>query len=149
MGNDGGSIPRRRELVKTKKREEKIEAYAVAKAKANFCALTEEPLREPIMVCRLGHLYNKEDLLKRLLEKSMPHNLRHIRRLKDVREAKAQTKENSDHTITIVCPVSAIEFNGFNRFIMAWPCGCVMSEEAAQELKLEDKCLQCGIDINK
>lgn len=87
--------------------------------------------------------------MKRLLEKTMPHEYRHIKKLKDFNEAKVQTKDNPDGTKNIICPVSQIEFHGFNRFVMVWTCGCVISEEAIKELKMSDKCLSCGTDIDK
>ena len=49
MGNDGGSFARRREVVKTKKKEERKEQYALAKAKASYCAISKEPLNPPIL----------------------------------------------------------------------------------------------------
>ena len=36
MGNDGGSIPKRREVVREKHREERKENYEIAKAKARL-----------------------------------------------------------------------------------------------------------------
>ena len=86
MGNDGGSIPKRREVVKVKHREERKENFEIAKAKSRLCALGKEPLRGPIVACRLGLLYNKEDVVKRLIEKTMPKAFRHIRKLRDVKD---------------------------------------------------------------
>jgi hypothetical protein len=60
----------------------------MAKLKASYCAISKEPLKPPIVVCKLGNLYNKEELLKRLVEKTMPHSFRHIKKLKDIKEAK-------------------------------------------------------------
>jgi len=150
MGNDGGSIPHRREVVKTKKKEERIETHALAKDKATTCALTKEPLQQPIVVCRLGNLYNKEAIIKRLLEKTMPVAFRHIQKLKDIKEAKVELKDNEvdgDGTKIILCPITQMEYNGFHKFIMPWSCGCIMSEEAAKELKMDDKCIVCSTPI--
>lgn len=41
MGNDGGSIPYRRDLVKNKPKEEKNDDKALAKALWLFCALSK------------------------------------------------------------------------------------------------------------
>ncbi len=92
MGNDGGSIPRRREVVKSKKREVKAETHEVARAKARLCALTKEPLGgKHVVVCRLGLLYNKEEVIKKMIEKAMPKVFRHIRKIsKDVKDVKAE-----------------------------------------------------------
>lgn len=106
MGNDGGSMSHRAEMVKQKKRELKKEKYAAAKAKASHCALSKETLREPIAVCRMGLLYNKEQIIKRLIEKTMPDGFRHIKKLKDIKEPKVEFKENADGTKSIFCPLS-------------------------------------------
>jgi hypothetical protein len=149
MGNDGGSIPKRREVVKSKKREERKESYELAKAKSRLCALTKDPLGTKIVVCRLGLLYKKEEVIKRMLEKNMPKAFRHIRKLRDIKDVKAEVREEEDGTHTIVCPVSQIEYNGFNNFLAIWSCGCLISEEAAKELKIKDSCIHCGTKIEK
>jgi hypothetical protein len=78
MGNDGGSFSQRTEMVKTKKREERKENFEMAKAKSRLCTLSKDHLKEPIVADRLGLLYNKEEIIKKLIEKSMPHAFRHI-----------------------------------------------------------------------
>lgn len=88
MGNDGGSIPHRAEMVKTKKKEEYKDNFEIARAKSRLCSMSKEPLRKPIAVCRMGLLYNKEEVVKRLIEKSIPRAFRHIKKLKDIKEAK-------------------------------------------------------------
>ena len=50
---------------------------------------------------------------------------------------------------TIVCPITQNEYNGFNKFLMVWTCGCVLSEVAVNELKMTDKCLVCGTEATK
>lgn len=149
MGNDGGSIPKRSEVVKKKKREERKENYEIAKAKSRLCAISKEPLKEPIAVCRLGLLYNKEEVIKKLIEKTMPKAFRHLRKLKDMKEIKAEFKEQEDGTRVIVCPVSKRELNGFHPFMAVWACGCIISDEAAKELKLDEACINCGTKIDK
>lgn len=81
MGNDGGSIPKRSEVVKQKKNTVEVDKSAKAVAKSTLCSISKEPLRSPIVVCKRGLLYNKEQLIKRLLEKTMPYEFRHIRKL--------------------------------------------------------------------
>lgn len=48
MGCDGGTIPRRDELVKTKKKPEEKDKEADLAAKWQICALTSSRLRPPI-----------------------------------------------------------------------------------------------------
>ena len=39
--------------------------------------------------------------------------------------------------------------NGFHPFLAVWACGCVISDEAARELKMSDQCVHCGTKIEK
>ena len=70
-----------------------MENYEIAKAKSRLCAISKDPLREPISMCRLGLLYNKEEVIKHLIEKNMPKAFRHIKKLKDIKELKAEFKD--------------------------------------------------------
>lgn len=54
MGGDGGSIPRRVELVRSKQKKENVGKVAVDAAKWKHCALSQQPLRQPIVACQLG-----------------------------------------------------------------------------------------------
>lgn len=58
MGGDGGSIPRREELVRSKQKPQRAERRVVNAALWRHCALTQDPLRPPIVSCRLGR-YNR------------------------------------------------------------------------------------------
>ncbi len=80
----------------------------MAKAKSKLCALTKDALgRQHVVVCRLGLLYNKEEVIKKMIEKNMPKAFRHIRKIsRDVKEVKAQFKEQDDGSNIIVCPIS-------------------------------------------
>jgi hypothetical protein len=121
MGNDGGSIPHRAEVVKNKKKEERKDQFEMARAKSRMCSISKDKLREPLVVCKMGLLYNKEEIIKRLIEKNIPNAFRHIKKLKDVKEGKVSSRkvENED-TIVIYCSISQIEFNGFHKFLMNW-----------------------------
>jgi hypothetical protein len=68
----------------------------MAKVKSRLCVLSKEPLQSPIVACRLGFLYNKENLIKRLIEKTMPKAFRHIKKLKDIKDAKIEVKETEE-----------------------------------------------------
>jgi Rtf2 RING-finger len=48
------------------------------------CTLTKEPLKMPLVICRRGLIYNKESLIKQMIEKTMPHEFRHIRKLSNL-----------------------------------------------------------------
>jgi len=57
--------------------------------------MSKEPLRKPVVVCKRGLLYNKEHLIKRLLEKNIPREFRHISKLS------RDTCQVSESSITI------------------------------------------------
>ena len=96
MGNDGGSIPKRSEVVKQKRNKVNVDKQAKNFAKSSLCAMSKEPLRAPVMACKRGLLYNKEHLIKRLLEKNVPREFRHITKLrKDVCQVSASSFQSS------------------------------------------------------
>ncbi|CAH1772514.1 unnamed protein product [Owenia fusiformis] len=162
MGCDGGTIPTRDELVKLKKKPEKKDKEAELAAKWKHCAITQEPLRSPIVACELGRLYNKESVLEYLLDKTKfesAANFSHIRGLKDVKALnlsdnpafKKLDNEKGDayidtNTSRYICPVVGIEMNGKHKFCFVWSCGCVVSERAIKEIK-ENVCHKCGAAV--
>ena len=84
MGNDGGSIPKREELVKLKKRKERVERDEQNRNKWGLCAFSKQPLVAPIVACKLGYLYNKTAILEALLEGNLPSEFSHIKKAKRV-----------------------------------------------------------------
>jgi hypothetical protein len=54
MGADGGTIPKRCELVRKKKKVEKVDKVVTNAAKWKTCQLSNEPLRKPVIACRFG-----------------------------------------------------------------------------------------------
>ena len=68
MGADGGTIPTRCELVKTRQKPEQKDKDSVRIYKWQYCNLTQQPLVRPIVACELGKLYNKEAIIEKLLE---------------------------------------------------------------------------------
>ncbi|CAO1629810.1 unnamed protein product [Parajaminaea phylloscopi] len=94
MGNDGGSIARRGELVKVKRNDAGVKGGQVNKRiQWTTCRLSGKPLREPVVADALGRLYNKEALVSYLIERKVNEAkgqsdgdaaMSHIRGLKDV-----------------------------------------------------------------
>lgn len=87
MGGDGGVKATQRRFIRgtrdgeTKKTDsESIRSRQRLRSK--LCKLTDMPLAHPIVACEMGNLYNKEDILTALLEKTLPPQLSHIRGLK-------------------------------------------------------------------
>ncbi|XP_008319341.1 replication termination factor 2 [Cynoglossus semilaevis] len=161
MGCDGGTIPKRHELVKGPKKVEQVDKNAELAAKWKYCALSQEKLRRPIVSCDLGRLYNKDAIIEYLLDKTAerPNTeaVVHIRALKDIKElnltdnpewegerrnAKGDRYEDI-HCGMFICPVVGLEMNGKHRFCYLQTCGCVFSERALKEVKTEI-CHKCG-----
>ncbi|KKY13276.1 hypothetical protein UCDDS831_g09153 [Diplodia seriata] len=72
MGNDGGSIPTRRELVKSAARNPSTTELKAAAAEASqhrwtTCPLSDKPLARPVVSDALGRLYNKDAVIEHLL----------------------------------------------------------------------------------
>lgn len=160
MGCDGGTIPKRDEMVRLKKKPEKVDKNFELNAKWFHCAITQDPLRAPIVSCELGNLYNKESLLEYLLDKDSATTdvAKHIRSLKDTKELQLSENPSFDQqkskeekadsyqdfqACRYVCPVVGIEMNGRYKFCFLWKCGCVFSERALKEVK-SSVCHKCA-----
>jgi len=150
MGCDGGSIPRRDELVKLKKKEEKADPAEVERIRWSSCAISKEPLKDPIVTCELGFLYNKDAVIRQLLEKTMDEAFGHIRSLKDLIPVRftpnsafaEKEKSGEDNVAPFTCPITLTEV-GRSRFSLIKTCGCALSERALREVP-STTCLQCG-----
>lgn len=161
MGCDGGTIPKRHELVKGPKKVEKVDKNAELAAKWKYCALSQEKLKRPIVACELGRLYNKDAVIEYLLDKSAERPnaeaVAHIRGTRDIKElnltdnpewegerrnAKGDRYEDV-HCGMFICPVVGLEMNGKHRFCYLRTCGCVFSDRALKEVKTEI-CHKCG-----
>eukprot|EP00128_Syssomonas_multiformis_P004800 Colp12_sorted_trinity150504_noHs@35865 len=159
MGCDGGSIPSRIDQVKQKKEPEKVAKEVELHLKWYMCALSEQPLREPVVSCELGRLYNKEVIIEYLLDKSKysSDSVKHIRGLKDVKvlkltpnpeavqlkaEARVQGQYGDTKKSQFLCPISGQNMNGVFKFVYLRPCGCVFSEKALKEVK-DTSCALC------
>lgn len=111
------------------------------------CALTQERLREPIVMCALGRLYSKQSVIEQLLDKEieMPDSCKHIKSLKDIRDLHLTPNpiyRDEDKTEGLldtrsapyICKLIGLEMSGKFRFIGLWSCGCVFSERALKEI---------------
>ncbi|KAI5118658.1 hypothetical protein M0805_001031 [Coniferiporia weirii] len=145
MGNDGGSIPDRRDLVRTKGKAEQADKANQTRARWFFCALSKRPLQEPIVSCALGKLYNKDALLEYLLDKSAYGDgddiCGHIKSLKDVKTltltpnpVPAAPGSSTTERVQFVCPLTLKEMNGAVPFVYISTCGCVVSHAGLKAL---------------
>uniref|UniRef100_H3BA70 Replication termination factor 2 n=1 Tax=Latimeria chalumnae TaxID=7897 RepID=H3BA70_LATCH len=155
MGCDGGTIPKRHELVKGPKKVEKVDKNAELVARWYYCSLSQQKLEKPIVSCDLGKLYNKDVIIEYLLDKS-PDKTKteassHIRSIKDVKELnladnpawkgdKGNAKGDKYDDLQcarFICPIVGLEMNGKHKFCYLRSCGCVFSVRALKEIKTE------------
>lgn len=153
MGCDGGTIPTRDELVKLKKKPERKDKESARLYRWRHCAITQEPLRKPVVACEMGRLYNKESVIELLLEKKeRSARNEHIEKLKDVMEIQLASNPAYDAEKASVgdgmyvdrlvspwiCPVTGLEMNGTSKFAFPWKVGRVVSERAVKILQKDE-----------
>eukprot|EP00741_Cyanophora_paradoxa_P008135 tig00001264_g7872.t1 len=158
MGGDGGTcavnprfLPQGGQLNK----RAVAKVTKTAEAEINYvryttCAISEKPLVEPIVACRVGMLYNKDAVLQCLLDKKMPAGFRHVRKMKDLMQCKLTPNPKFDekhlkdgaHISQYICPITLLELNGAHRFNILWTCGHVIAERAMKEIP-SSKCQVC------
>ncbi|KAM6339570.1 replication termination factor 2 [Alca torda] len=166
MGCDGGTIPKRHELVKGPRKVEKVDKNAELVARWYYCALSQEKLCRPIVACELGRLYNKDAIIEFLLDKSADKTpmeaASHIKSIKNVtelnladnpawsgdKESIKGDKYDDIQSARFICPVVGLEMNGRHRFCFLRNCGCVFSERALKEIKSE-VCHKCGVPFQE
>ncbi|EME32824.1 uncharacterized protein Gasu_01830 [Galdieria sulphuraria] len=148
MGGDGGSLNNTRlELVQVRKdilgKRKKSSNGAPGDTKeANYrtCAISREPLRPPVVACKLGYLFNKEALIYFLLERKAKTKqeelynstdaFQHIKSLKDVVDCSRSLRGDEESGFRLMCPVTLEEASSKRRFYVLWKCGCIVSENA-------------------
>ncbi|XP_025197785.1 protein RTF2 homolog [Melanaphis sacchari] len=158
MGCDGGTIPKRDELVRTKKKPEQKDKSSMQLYRWRNCHLTQGPLRPPIVACGMGLLYNKESVLQYLVNKTpFPEASAHIKSLKDIKalrltpnpafNGKAQSVGGyiDNNCSPFICPLVGLEMNDRSKFCFLWKCGCVISERGLK-LGADNKCVNCVME---
>uniref|UniRef100_A0A8B9TLN6 Replication termination factor 2 n=1 Tax=Anas platyrhynchos TaxID=8839 RepID=A0A8B9TLN6_ANAPL len=172
MGCDGGTIPKRHELVKGPPKAQKVDKTAELVARWYYCTLSQEKLCRPIVACELGRLYNKDAVIEFLLDKSADKTpveaASHIKIVKSLRlmfnvtelnladnpawsgdkESKKGDTYDDIQSARFICPVVGLEMNGRHRFCFLRKCGCVFSERALKEIKTE-VCHKCGVPFQE
>lgn len=108
------------------------------------CALSDETLRDPVVACELGRLYNKDVLIRKLLDKSLLPEFAHLR-LKSVvtckftpnpafEAAQADTGNFANFLgagkALWICPITLMEMTGQHPFCVLRKCGTVVSVKA-------------------
>lgn len=169
MGNDGGTIASRKDIIALHLRGKKDnEEDRVSGISTNYCKLTSFPLNttKHVVGDYMGNLYIKEKIIETMIErkkKPLDHtsnvgtsnvgtssvgisNVDHIKSLKDLVDVKVEWKEGS-----IICPVSCSP-----AMIYAYlrTCGCLLSLKVLfpsmnlAETKSKLSCLSCGSEFH-
>lgn len=169
MGNDGGSIPTRRELVKeaakalttTQVKEVRAEQQEYA---WSHDPLTRKPLARPVVSDCAGVLYNKDSIIEYLLageddgkkaewEKLLEGR---VKSLKDVVEVKFEVDGERDmrggsaagmaatgRKEKWICPITRGELGVGSKAVYLVPCGHAFAGSVVKEVSGET-CLQVG-----
>jgi hypothetical protein len=124
------------------KKPDKVDPNEQRLSKWQNCALSNEPLREPCVIDKLGNIFNKESLVEALLGKKLPKEFGYIKGLKDMIKIKLTSIPGEDDGAKFRCPVAGLEFNGKYKFFALKNCGHVLSAKALKEVK-SSTCLVC------
>ena len=155
MGGDGGAKPLGRKYLRATKKKtkgERANKVEVSVAKYTNCALSNETLREPVVSCRMGHLFNKITLIEAILSKSVPEAFKHIKGTKDFVTLKFTKNPSFRKDMSAVdtnywapcaegqfmCPVSRVEMNGRHPFCVIWKTGVVLAKRCLKEIPHEE-----------
>lgn len=156
MGNDGGSIPTRRELVKEAARAPTAQQIKETRAEQQthnwrFDAVSEQPLREPVVSDARGRLYNKATILEFLVEGKWREEMAGtgIGGMGDVAEVRfSRGAEEGGEDRGWVCPVSGEKLgagNGGVKAVYLVPCGHAFAASVIKAVQTGagGKCLVC------
>ncbi|KAF2863797.1 DUF602-domain-containing protein [Piedraia hortae CBS 480.64] len=144
MGNDGGSIPTRRELVKEAARNpstQEIKTSRQEQQSHNWSVdpISQDPLAPPILSDCTGRLYNKDSILEYLVEGKGDPTKGAVKGIKDVVEVNFFVDGDAWK-----CPLTGDRLgpNGVKAVYLV-PCGHAFSAASIKEVA-DDKCPQCG-----
>ena len=162
MGNDGGSIPLRRELVKEAARNPTTSELRATTLEHlahawKTCELSGETLKPPVVSDALGRLFNKDEVIQALLPIEDEADEK-VKSDKDACLAKAGVKSLKDVVEIIfedaqtdtrikeqkwTCPVTKKELGESTKAVYIVPCGHAFAE-AAIKMVDDEKCIQCS-----
>lgn len=158
MGNDGGSIPTRRELVKEAARNPTTSELKESQQEQQEYHWTTDPishrpLAQPVVSDSNGKLYNKDAVLEYLVEGTHKEEAEKvtkgaIKSLKDVVEVKFEVDEETTAKSgreVWKCPITGDKLGPASKAAYIVPCGHAFSGSAIKEISGE-KCLTCDTE---
>jgi hypothetical protein len=151
MGGDGGTVPKRADLVRTKGyrfargdhqggmgskpnlKIRTIQAQDLTEhvSKYELCSLTQLPLEHPVVCSAQGDFFIKEKILQALLYKTVPARFG-VKSLKQL--------FNVNKNFRGLCQVSATALGDVA--LLVRPCGCILSQKT--EMHKNSDCPVCG-----
>lgn len=154
MGNDGGSIPKRRELVKEAARNPSAAEIKESRQEQQQYhwttdPISQKPLVQPIVSDCNGRLYNKDTILEFLVDGSRKEDAEAatqgtVKSLKDVVEVKFETDDDAS-TKAWKCPITGSKLGPGSKAVYIAPCGHAFSGAAIKEVSGE-KCMTCDVE---
>uniref|UniRef100_A0A0D6R4A3 Ubiquitin-like domain-containing protein n=1 Tax=Araucaria cunninghamii TaxID=56994 RepID=A0A0D6R4A3_ARACU len=129
------------------KKPDKVDPNETRICKWSTCALSQDTLKPPCVIDRLGNVFNKESLVRALLGKSLPPQFGHIKGLRDMIDIHLDpipgVRVLDDVSETkFQCPIAGLEFNGKYKFFALPGCGHVISAKSLKEVQ-STSCLVC------
>ncbi|XP_027072921.1 uncharacterized protein [Coffea arabica] len=136
------------------KKPDKVDPNETRLSKWLNCAISNEPLKRPVVIDKLGNLFNKEALVEALLMKKVPKEFWYIKGLKDMIAVELdvipglEDERGSRTGAKFQCPITGSEFNGKYKFFALRSCGHVLSAKALKEVK-SSACLVCHKEFSE
>eukprot|EP01018_Ginkgo_biloba_P024316 Gb_26977 [translate_table: standard] len=130
------------------KKPDKVDPNETRISKWSTCSLSQETLKPPCVIDRLGNIFNKESLVRALLGKSLPKEFSYIKGLKDMITVHLspipgfEVDDDAASETKFQCPITGLEFNGRYKFFALRGCGHVLSAKALKEVQ-STSCLVC------
>ena len=107
--------------------EQKIKTQMIQRLK--YCSFSKEPLRQPIVMCKKGYLFNQEIIMGIIEQGLQPINLRHLKTKDDLKEISIIFNSMRNSEFPLLCPLTNKVLNGSNPFVLNWACGCLLYEK--------------------
>lgn len=158
MGNDGGSIPTRRELVKEAARnptatELKESQHEQQEYYWTTDPVSRKPLSQPVVSDSNGKLYNKETIIEYLIpsedpsetveaEKILQGSVKSLKDIVEVRFEVDTSRPTKAGREVWKCPITSDVLGPGSKAAYLVPCGHAFSGSAIKEVSGE-KCLVC------
>lgn len=112
-------------------------------ARWTTCQLSGMPLQAPLVCDEIGNIYNKDAVIRALIEKNIPKQLGYITSLKHLTDLQVDSikGDKPGQPTQFSCPVTGLTFNGKNNFVVikrggmsVKGTGYVFSERALKDL---------------